>query len=154
MKISTKGRYAFRVMVDIGIYGTEKNVSLKEISERQNISIKYLEQIIKPLCTAKYLDSFKGKYGGYKLSKDPSEYNLKMIIDACEENTLCVPCVRNPKECAKYETCMSISIWQGLQKVIDEYLENISLFDVIKDNSDLNKIANFPNIDCDMCKEE
>lgn len=134
MKLSTKGRYALRIMVDIAMQDSSRNISLKDIACRQQMSIKYLEQVIQKLCKANLLVSHKGKFGGYQLAFPVEEYNALMIIEACEEHMQCVPCIHDETYCSKKTECRAQKVWIGLQTVIDDYLKNISLLSLIENN--------------------
>ena len=132
MKISTKGRYALRVMIDLAINNNDKYISLKEISQRQEISNKYLEQIISLLNKAGYLETARGYTGGYKLSKKPSEYKVGDILRATEGDLAPIYCLTEDGECDKKSNCKTYSFWQGLDNVINEYVDSKTLEDLIK----------------------
>lgn len=132
MKISTKGRYALRVMIDLAINNNDKYISLKEISQRQEISNKYLEQIISLLNKAGYLETARGNTGGYKLSKKPSEYKVGDILRATEGDLAPIYCLTEDGECDKKSNCKTYSFWQGLDNVINEYVDSKTLEDLIK----------------------
>ena len=132
MKISTKGRYALRVMIDLALHNNGKYISLKEISERQEISNKYLEQIIALLNKAGYLDTARGNTGGYKLSKKPKEYIVGDILRATEGDLAPIYCLTEDGECNKQKKCKTYSFWKGLDDVINEYIDGKTLEDLIK----------------------
>jgi Rrf2 family protein len=132
MKISTKGRYALRVMIDLAINNNGKYISLKEISQRQEISNKYLEQIISLLNKAGYLETARGNMGGYRLSKKPSEYKVGDILRATEGDLAPIYCLTEDGECDKKSNCKTYSFWQGLDNVINEYVDSKTLEDLIK----------------------
>ena len=132
MKISTKGRYALRVMIDLAINNNGKYISLKEISQRQEISNKYLEQIISLLNKAGYLETARGNMGGYRLSKKPSEYKVGDILRATEGDLAPIYCLTEDGECDKKSNCKTYSFWQGLDDVINEYIDGKTLEDLIK----------------------
>lgn len=132
MKISTKGRYALRIMIDLAINNTGKYISLKEISQRQEISNKYLEQIIALLNKAGYLETARGNTGGYRLSKQPSEYKVGDILRATEGDLAPIYCLTEDGECDKKSNCKTYSFWQGLDDVINEYVDSKTLEDLIK----------------------
>ena len=129
--ISTKGRYALRVMIDIALYSTSNYVSLKDIARREEISTKYLEQVIALLNKAGLVQSLRGNNGGYKLSKDMKEYTAGEILRAAEGKLCAINCEN--KECKHYSNCSTIDFWQGFDKVIDDYVENITLEDLVND---------------------
>ncbi len=136
MKISTKGRYALRVLVDLAENAGEKFVSLKDIAERQGISKKYLEQIIPPLNSAGFLITGRGFQGGYKLSKSPSEYTVGDILRVTEGRLSPVACLDNDVNyCDRSGNCETLFVWQGLMDVIEEYLDSITLSDIIRRKS-------------------
>ena len=132
MKISTKGRYALRVMIDLALNNNGKHISLKEISERQEISNKYLEQIIALLNKAGYLDTARGNTGGYKLSKKPKEYIVGDILRATEGDLAPIYCLTEDGECNTQKKCKTYSFWKGLDDVINEYIDGKTLEDLIK----------------------
>ena len=131
MLISTKGRYALRVMIDLVEHQSEGYVPLKEIAERQEISEKYLESIIKILVKAKLLDGLRGKGGGYKLTKAPEQYTVGSILRLTEESLAPVSCLEEGAiPCTRAAECRTLPLWQGLDKVINEYLDSILLSDL------------------------
>ncbi|MDO4493686.1 MAG: Rrf2 family transcriptional regulator [Clostridia bacterium] len=137
MLISTKGRYALRVMIDLAEHQTEGFVPLKTIAERQEISDKYLESIIKLLVKAKLLSGLRGKGGGYKLTKAPEQYTVGNILRVTEESLASVSCLDAGNEtCPRAARCRTLSVWQGLDKVINEYLDSITLSELMHDESD------------------
>ena len=132
MKISTKGRYALRVMIDLAIHNNGKYISLKEISERQEISNKYLEQIIALLNKAGYLDTARGNTGGYKLSKEPKKYIVGDILRATEGDLAPIYCLTEDGESTRQKNCKTYAFWKGLDDVINEYIDSKTLEDLIK----------------------
>lgn len=131
MKISTKGRYALRVMIDLAVNDKGDYVSLKDISNRQEVSLKYLEQIMAMLNKAGYVKSTRGNNGGYRLAKSPEEYKVGDILRKTEGDLAPIACV-NGEECAKRENCKTFKFWQGLDNVINEYVDSKTLADLIK----------------------
>lgn len=131
MKISTKGRYALRVMIDLAVNDKEDYVSLKDISNRQEVSLKYLEQIMAMLNKAGYVKSTRGNNGGYRLAKSPEEYKVGDILRKTEGDLAPIACV-NGEECGKRENCKTFKFWQGLDNVINEYVDSKTLADLIK----------------------
>lgn len=131
MMISTKGRYALRVMVDIAVHSNGQYLSLRDVAERQEISMKYLESIVSSLCRCNLLESLRGKHGGYRLSKDIEEYTLGQILKATEGTMAPVACLSEPGACKNGEKCPSLPVWQELDRIIDEYLESVSLTSII-----------------------
>lgn len=136
MLISTKGRYALRVMIDLAEHQTEDYVPLKEVAQRQEISEKYLESIIKLLVKANLLNGLRGKGGGYKLTKSPDSYTVGSILRLTEESLAPVSCLeKGSAACPRMAECRTLPIWQGLDKVISDYLDHITIADAIKANS-------------------
>lgn len=132
MKISTRGRYSLRMMIDLAQHYDEGFIALKEISARQNISKKYLEQIIPFLNRNKLLLANKGHLGGYRLSRDPSQITVREIIESAEGSLTPVSCLDNvPNICENAAGCITMPVYNGLYKVITEYLEGITLQDII-----------------------
>lgn len=133
MMISTRGRYALRMMIDLAEHESDGFVTLKDIAERQDISKKYLEQIIPVLNRSGLLQTSRGFGGGYKLLKSPKEYTVGEILRATEGNMAPVSCLEgevNP--CPRCTECATLPIWAGLQKVVDTYLDGIRLSDFIE----------------------
>lgn len=130
--ITTRGRYALRVMVDLAINSNGNYISLKNIAQRQQISNKYLEQIISKLNKAGFLEVARGNTGGYKLARLPEEYSVGEILRATEGNLAPVNCVLDSGECEKKQVCKTYSFWEGLDKVINEYVDSKTLKDLIK----------------------
>lgn len=132
MKISTKGRYAVRMLLDLAEHGTDGYVSLKEIAERQNISKKYMEQIVSALNKAGVLQTVRGFRGGYRLAKSPDKYTIGEILKITEGSLAPVACLENtPNLCRRKDECPTLFVWQGLYKLIDEYLESITIQDIL-----------------------
>ena len=131
MKISTKGRYALRMMLDLAMH-PEGFVALKDIAERQSISKKYLEQIVPMLNKAELLRTNRGYQGGYMLAKKPSEYTVGEILQVTEGSLSPVACVQyEVNDCAMADTCMTLPVWKGLYRTIQDYLYSITLQDII-----------------------
>lgn len=127
MKISTKGRYALTMMIYIGRgYEKDRFVSLREISDKTGISLKYLEKIIINLKKCDFFISSTGKDGGYKLKRKPSDYSIGEVIRAAEGNLDVVSCV-GEELCPKKDMCSTYSLWEGLSREINEYLDNKNL---------------------------
>ncbi len=140
MKISTKGRYAIRLMLDIARHSSGENVSLKEISKRQDISLKYLEQIVNALSKAGFLRSQRGSQGGYKMTRKPEEYTILDILEVTEGGMAPVACLEDEiNQCPRSAKCPTIEMWSGLYEVITNYLRGITIADLInkaKENDD------------------
>ena len=131
MKISTKGRYALRLMIDLAEHKNNGYISLKDIAERQNISKKYLEQIIPILSSANVLRTTRGSKGGYMLARSPEQYTVGEILRMTEGTLAPVECAgQSPVNCQRGPGCPTLPVWQGLYKVINEYLDGITLQDI------------------------
>ena len=132
MKISTKGRYALRLLLDLAEHKDSGFIALKDIAERQGISKKYLEQIIPLFNSADVLKTNRGYQGGYMLAKSPDQYSVGEILRMTEGSLAPIPCVaENPAGCSWRADCLTLPMWQGLDRVISEYLDNISLQDLL-----------------------
>lgn len=131
MKISTKGRYALRVMADIAVHGKEKNVSITELSIRNKISDKYLEQIISLLVKNELVTSFRGAQGGYKLARDAKDISVGQILEVTEGSLKTVNCVSEGSKCDLSGACLTASFWGRLDSLITDFFEKTTLDDVI-----------------------
>ena len=128
MNITTKGRYALRVMLDLARHPEDGFISLKTIAERQNVSMKYLELIVGSLKKAELLDSTRGKEGGYRLSRNPSEYSVGEILRCIEDNLAPVACIKEGSvNCEHAAECMTVPMWKELDEITNSYLDSISL---------------------------
>ena len=128
MLISTKGRYALRVMIDLTQHQAEGYIPLKEVAQRQGISEKYLESIIKLLVKAGLLSGLRGKGGGYRLTRSPEEYTVGAILRLTEDSLAPVACLEpSAAPCEKAADCRTISVWRGLDQIINNYLDGITL---------------------------
>lgn len=132
MKISTKGRYAIRMLLDLAQHNSDEFVALKDIAERQKISKKYLEQIVPILNRSDILTTNRGYKGGYRLAKPASHYKIGDILRLTEGSLAPVACLDlDPVGCEKSADCPTLPVWQGLYKVITDYLDGITLQDII-----------------------
>ena len=131
MKISTKGRYALCVMVDLAEHRQEGCVALKDIAVRQNISKKYLEQIVALLNRPDILRTVRGAQGGYMLAKAPENYTVAEILKIAEGSLAPIPNLDDPSEAAAAADAQLLPIWQGLYTVVNDYLEGITLQDIL-----------------------
>ena len=135
MMVSTKGRYALTVMVDLARKGEDGYVSLSDIAESESLSMKYLESIIAILNKGGMLKSLRGKNGGYKLARDPKDYTINEILLLTEGTLAPVNCImQEGVQCEKAATCSTLPLWAGLDKVIENYLSTITLEDIITGN--------------------
>lgn len=141
MKISTKSRYALRMLLDLAEHENEGFIALKDIANRQNISKKYLEQIIPLLNRSDILQASRGNQGGYKLAKSPKEYKVSDILRITEGSISMIPCLDIiPNTCENIENCMTLDLWKGLNDVVKEYLDSINLQDILDKHKDKNYI--------------
>lgn len=132
MKISTKGRYALRMLIDLAQHQNEGFVALKDIAARQNISKKYLEQIVPLLNNSNMLQANRGFQGGYRLAGKPGDYTVGGILRLTEGGLAPVACLEcEPYGCEMKATCATFSMWEGLYKVMTEYLDGITLQDIL-----------------------
>jgi len=132
MKISTKGRYALRMMIDLAEHQGEGFVALKDIAARQGISKKYLEQIIPILNRSDFLQANRGSQGGYRLAKAPKNYTVKDILELTEGSLAPVACLDTiPVGCERSEDCVTLPLWKGLAEVIENYLDSVTLQDLL-----------------------
>lgn len=133
MKISTKGRYALRLMLDLALNYNGEYISVKEISKRQDISDKYLEQIITVLNRSGLVKSVRGAQGGYMLSKDPSEYTVGMILRLMEGNLAPVSCLEDEKNmCHRSSVCVTVEVWEKINDAVNDIVDNITLADLVE----------------------
>ena len=134
MKISTKGRYALRLMLDLALCEKDKYIALKDVAERQQISVKYLEQIISALSKAGFVKSVRGTGGGYMLAKEPTEYTVGMILRLTEGSLAPVPCLEfEHNNCPRADECVTLGVWEKLYAAINGVVDNITLADLVKD---------------------
>ncbi len=134
MKISTKGRYALRMLIDLAQHQEDGYIALKDIAARQDISKKYLEQIVPILNKSNILQASRGFQGGYRLTNPPSSYTVGSILRLTEGSLTPVACLDwTPEGCDRRGECITLPMWQGLNKVINDYLDNITLQDIIDD---------------------
>lgn len=132
MKISTKGRYALRLMLDLAMAEENKVSSIKEIAARQRISDKYLEQIISVLSKAGYVRSIRGPQGGYSLKKKPEDYTVGMILRLTEGSLAPVACVEEDAEyCERERQCATVEVWKRMNQAINDVVDHITLADLL-----------------------
>ena len=137
MKISTKGRYALRLLLDLAEHKGEGFISLKEISERQNISKLYLEQIVTLLNTSNILRANRGKQGGYILAKEPSKCTVGQILRLTEGSLAPVACLEDETNlCERAAFCKTLPIWKELDRIISNYLDSVTLQDMLEQSAD------------------
>lgn len=133
MKISTKGRYAVRLLLDIAMNDEVEPVRLKDTADRQDISMKYLEQIISILVRAGYVRSIRGPQGGYRLAKEPKEYTVGMILRQVEGSLAPVACLEYEENtCERQSECVSLRIWHELDTAIKSVIDKYTLADLVE----------------------
>jgi Rrf2 family protein len=133
MKISTKGRYALRIMLDLAMHNSGELVPLKDIAARQDITLKYMEQIISPLSKGGLVLSLRGSNGGYRLARRPEEYTCGEILRTLEGPLVPTACLEGAGpsvNCPNSENCLTLSFWQGLNRVINDYVDSVTLEDL------------------------
>lgn len=132
MNVTSKGRYALRVMLDLAQHPDEGYISLKTIADRQRVSMKYLEIIVSSLKKAGLVDSTRGKEGGYKLNRTPAEYGVGDILRCIEDNLAPVSCIKRGSVCCERAAeCMTVPMWMELDDIINAYLDTVSLEDLL-----------------------
>ena len=132
MKVSTKGRYALRLVIDIAEHRSEEYIPLKDIAARQEISEKYLESIIKLLVRSNLIVGLRGKGGGYKLTKSPDRYTVGEILRVCEDSLAPVSCLEDdPVKCSRASECRTLEMWSNLNTLINNYFDSITISDLM-----------------------
>lgn len=132
MKVSTKGRYGLRLMIELAKLPNKKNMSVKEIAERQNISVKYLEQIVTPLSKAGLVKSVRGAMGGYSLNKDAKLITVTDILNATEGTAFLVECTENDNFCERKENCPAGYVWKEIRNAIEGVTDKITLSELVE----------------------
>lgn len=133
MKVSTKGRYALRLMLDLAENNNGVFIPLRDVSARQEITVKYLEQIINTLIKAGYLKSSRGTGGGYRLARSPAEYKVGDILRTMEGSLAVVSCLTDAQnECPRNGDCLTLPFWEGLNRVVEEYVDSVTLADLMQ----------------------
>ncbi len=139
MKISTKGRYALRLMIDLAQHDAAGYIPLRDISKRQEVSAKYLEQIVVQLSRAGLVTSTRGAQGGYQLARHPSEYTVGEILRITEGSLAPVACLaHDPVECPRAEDCITLGFWRGLYDVVNQYVDSVTLEELVNRGKTLN----------------
>ena len=140
MKISTKGRYAVRLMLDLAQNDTGECIKVKDIAARQGISEKYLEQIIAILNKAGYVKSVRGAQGGYRIAKDPQEYTVGMILRLTEGSLAPVACLEESYgECERCDTCETLEVWKDLHGAINQVVDGVTIADLVEKRKERKK---------------
>lgn len=133
MKISTKGRYAVRVMLDLALNNTGECIKVKEIASRQGISEKYLEQIIAVLNKAGYVKSVRGAQGGYRIAKEPENYTVGMILRLTEGSLAPVSCLEDgADECERCDTCETLEVWREIYEAVNNVVDHVTIADLVE----------------------
>ena len=139
MKISTKGRYALRLMIDLAQHDAAGYIPLRDISKRQEVSAKYLEQIVVQLSRAGLVTSTRGAQGGYQLARHPSEYTVGEILRITEGSLAPVAgLAHDPVECPRAEDCITLGFWRGLYDVVNQYVDSVTLEELVNRGKTLN----------------
>ena len=131
MKISTKGRYALRLMLDLALTGTDVPVSLRDVAARQDISDKYLEQIVTPLARAGLVRSVRGAGGGYLLTRSPERYTVGEILRILEGSLAPVSCAEDGACCGRAENCVTMEVWEQIAAAVAGVVDHITLSDLV-----------------------
>lgn len=137
MKISTKGRYALRLMIDLAEHDCGEYIPLRDISERQGISVKYLEQIVTQLSRAGFLRSVRGAQGGYQLTRSPEQYTAGEILRITEGDLAPIACLSGETvQCPRQEDCTTLEFWKGLHELINNYVDSVTLDQFVERHRD------------------
>ena len=135
MIVSTKGRYALRVMVCLAMRGSGEYIPLKEIAETEGISQKYLESIMTVLSKADFVDAVHGKGGGYRLNRKPADYTVGSILKLTEGSLATVSCTtQGPSACSRSSCCQTLPMWERLDRMVEESFAGITLQDLLEEN--------------------
>ena len=132
MKISTRGRYALRLMIDLAIHGNGGVVSLRDVSKRQGISDKYLEQIVTPMAKAGLVRSMRGANGGYMLTRRPEEYTVGEILLPLEGDLAPVECATDSEFCQRCNECVTVGLWREIHQAVAQVVDNTTLADLVE----------------------
>lgn len=132
MKLSTRGRYATRALLELALRPGDNPATLKDIAQRQEISIRYLEHLITPLVAAGIVRSMRGPKGGIALARSPQEIRLSEVIQLLEGSTAPVECLDNPAGCARSATCVTRDVWGELRKAMDNVLDSTTIADLVE----------------------
>jgi len=134
MKLSTRSRYGARILVDLARHNDQGPIQIGEISKRQDISVKYLEQLIRPLKQASLVTSVRGPKGGHMLAKNPEDITLGQIVRLFEGQSELVECISNPEQCNKSDDCQVRLAWKEATRVLYEKLDSTTIFDLVNSN--------------------
>ena len=141
MRLSTRGRYGTRVLLDLALHWENKPTLLKDIARRQQISLPYLEHLITPLIAAGMVSSTRGPRGGIFLAKPPQEVKISEVFQLLEGSTVPLECVSNPGACPRSNSCVTRDIWMELRRAMDGVLEATTLLDLVERQRDKEKLA-------------
>lgn len=131
--VSTRGRYALRVMIDIAEHGDGKYTAMKSVAERQEISLKYMEKILPLLVSANLIEGVQGKGGGYRLTREPKDYSVSEILNVTEGSLAPVACLECGAEaCKRTAECRTLPMWMELNRIVNDYLDKVTLADLMK----------------------
>ena len=134
--ISTKGRYSIRVLLDLAEHRSGDFIPMKEVAARQDISLKYIERLMPALKAAGLVESVHGIGGGYRLTREPETYTIGSILRLTEESLAPVACLEDgAASCPRMASCRTLPLWQGLNKVINDYLDNVTLADLVQSDT-------------------
>ncbi len=131
MIVSTKGRYALRILIDMAEHDSESYITLREIAARQEISEKYLESIAKELVKSGIIEGLRGKGGGYRLRRQPDTITAAEVLKLTEGDLSSVPCLKDKSICNRTSECRTISFWRGLDEVIEKYIQSFTIADLM-----------------------
>lgn len=143
MRVSTKGRYGLRTLVDIAVHQAKGSVTLNDIAKRQQISVKYLWQVINPLKTAGLLSVTRGAKGGYMLARRPEEINMLEVVSTLEGPLSIVECIGREDVCDRIDTCVGRSVWMEVNQSVEKALKKITLAEVLRRYTDTAEVANY-----------
>lgn len=133
MLISSRGRYALRVMIDLAEHDDGAYIPMKEVAQRQDISLKYLERILPILVSAKLVEGLHGKGGGYRLTRKPEDYRISEILRLTEGDLAPVACLEcNAEKCKRTAECRTLPMWRELNRRVNEYLDSVTIADLMK----------------------
>ncbi len=142
MLISTRGRYALRVMIDLAEHKDEDYIPMKEVAQRQEISLKYLERILPALSKNGLVEGVHGKGGGYRLTKEPKEYRIGDILRLAEGDLAPVACLEcDAKPCPRAEGCRTLPMWTKFYQLVNEYFDGITIEDLLNSGEDANNLS-------------
>ena len=137
MKISTRGRYALRVMIDLAEHWEGKLIPMKDVSRRQGISLKYIERILPSLSKGGLIQGVHGRGGGYRLTRKPEEYNVLEILKLAEGDLAPVACLKdNAEACPRRKVCRTYKLWEGFQNTVEDYFGSITLDHLMREEED------------------